>query len=150
MASASIVLIVDTGPLLATADRADPDHVVCLALLEAHPGPLVTAPLVVTETGWLIRRELGTPAEIAFYGSIVNGEILVEDLTTQDWARIANLLSTYSDLGLDAADASVIAVAERHQQTTIATLDHRDFRVVRPDHCDVFELIPTPANRSIT
>lgn len=149
-ASASTVLIVDTGPLLATADRSDPDHAVCLALLEAHPGPLLTTPLVATEAGWLIRRELGTPAETAFYTSIVNGEIHIETLVTQDWARIAELVDTYSDLGLDAADASIVAIAERHHQTTIATLDHRDFRVVRPDHCDAFELIPTPASRPVT
>ncbi|MGI8756900.1 MAG: type II toxin-antitoxin system VapC family toxin [Acidimicrobiales bacterium] len=117
---------------------------------EAHPGPLVTTPLVATETGWLIRRELGTSAETTFYTSIVNGEILIEDLTIRDWARIAELVGSYRDLGLDAADASVIAIAERHHQTTIATLDYRDFRVVRPDHCEAFELIPTPAGRPVT
>lgn len=50
------MLIVDTGPLLATADTADPDHPACLALLESHLGPLITTPLVATETGWLLRR----------------------------------------------------------------------------------------------
>lgn len=140
------MLIVDTGPLVATADRSDPDHAVCLALLEAHPGPLVTTPIVATEAGWLIRRELGSPAETAFYRSIVDGEILVEELSTADWARIAELVEVYADLGLDAADASVVAVAERLGQTTIATLDHRDFRVVRPAHCEAFDLVPTPSD----
>ncbi len=143
--SASTVLIVDTGPLVATADKADPDHQKCLALLEAHPGPLVTTSIVVTEAGWLIRRELDATAEAAFYGSIADGEIQVEVLTSQDWSRISELITTYADLGLDAADASVITIAERHHQTAIATLDHRDFRVVRPTHCDAFELIPEPA-----
>ncbi len=35
-----------------------------------------------------------------------------------------------------------MALAERLDVTTIATLDHRDFRVVRPAHTDAFELIP--------
>jgi predicted nucleic acid-binding protein len=39
-------------------------------------------------------------------------------------------------------DASIIAVAERLNVTTIATLDRRDFTVVRPVHCQAFELIP--------
>jgi predicted nucleic acid-binding protein len=39
-------------------------------------------------------------------------------------------------------DASIIAIAERLDLTTIATLNHRDFAVVRPAHCDGFELIP--------
>ena len=36
----------------------------------------------------------------------------------------------------------MIAVAERFAQRTIATLDQRYFRVVRPAHIDAFELIP--------
>lgn len=64
------------------------------------------------------------------------------DLTPADWARIADLLGTYTDVGLDAADASIIAIAERLNQTVIATLDERDFRIVRPAHTDTFDLLP--------
>lgn len=119
------MLIVDTGPLVATADGNDPDHLVCRTLLEAEPGPLVTTALVATEAGWLIRRQLDTAAEAAFYASIAAGEITVEELLDTDWARISELVATYADLGLDAADASIIAIAERHHQTRIGTLDHR-------------------------
>ena len=47
---------------------------------------------------------------------------------------------TYAEIGL--VDASVIAVAERINVTTIATLNRRDFAVVRPVHCDCLQLIP--------
>ena len=136
------MLIVDTGPLVATADDRDPDHQRCRALLEAEPGPLVTTALVVTETGWLIRRQLDTHAEAAFYTAIAADEITVENLVERDWTRISELVANYTNLGLDAADASIIAIAERLDQTNIATLDHRDFRVVRPTHCDAFTLLP--------
>ncbi len=46
----------------------------------------------------------------------------------------------YATLG--GADASVIALAERHSGTQIATLDHRHFTVVRPAHCAAFTLLP--------
>lgn len=141
-ASASTVLIVDTGPLVATADDADRDHERCRTLLEAHPGPLLTSLLIVAEAGWLIRRQLDMSAETALYTSIAAGEIIVEALTTTDWARVAQLLGTYGDIGLDAADASIIALAERLGLMIIATLDYPDFRVVRPAHCDAFELVP--------
>jgi len=36
----------------------------------------------------------------------------------------------------------VIAVAERLGVATIATLNRRDFTVVRPAHCDALTLIP--------
>lgn len=54
-------------------------------LLEGHPGPLVTTPLVVAEAGWLIDRQLGPAAEAGFYRSIVNGDIAVEEVTPADW-----------------------------------------------------------------
>jgi predicted nucleic acid-binding protein len=53
------VLVVDTGPLVATADRADEDHAACRALLEDDPGPLVTTALVIAEAAYLINRQLG-------------------------------------------------------------------------------------------
>jgi hypothetical protein len=39
-------------------------------------------------------------------------------------------------------DASVVVVAERLEETTIATLDHRHFSVVRPLHAEAFTLVP--------
>lgn len=138
------MLIVDTGPLVAAADTADPAYERCRQLLEAHPGPLVTTALVIAETGWLIRRQLDTTAEALLYRSIAAGQIDVEDLSAADWIRISELIETYADVGLDAADASVIAIAERLDISSIATLDHRDFRIVRPAHVDAFEILPGP------
>ena len=37
---------------------------------------------------------------------------------------------------------SVVAIAERLGVTQVATLDRRDFSVVRPRHTDAFELLP--------
>jgi hypothetical protein len=39
-------------------------------------------------------------------------------------------------------DASIVTIAENHRITHIATLNTRDFRVVRPTHIGAFELIP--------
>lgn len=43
------MLIVDTGPLVATADLDDPDHAACRQLLESDTGRLVTTPMVIAE-----------------------------------------------------------------------------------------------------
>ncbi len=136
------MLIVDTAPIVAAADKADPFHEPCRKLLESHAGPLVTTSLVIAEAGWLIRRQLDLQAEALLYHSIANGQIVVETLALGDWQRIGELVGTYADIGLDAADASIIAVAERLGQTTIATLDKRDFRIVRPKHIYAFVLLP--------
>lgn len=61
------------------------------------------------------------------------------DLNLQDWTRCIELIDKYADLGLGLVDASVISIAERLGVTTIATLNHRDFRayilgVAKPRH----------------
>ncbi len=47
-----------------------------------------------------------------------------------------------ADLGLGTVDASIIAVAERMNITTIATMNRRDFLVVKPAHTIAFEIVP--------
>jgi uncharacterized protein len=63
-------------------------------------------------------------------------------LAVADYQRCVDLIERYADLGLGLVDASVITVAENHSITTVATLNERDFRVVRPRHCESFELLP--------
>jgi len=90
---------------------------------------------VVAETGWLIERQLGPTAE-------AYGDLIVEPLTSTDWERIAGLVGTYADLGLGGVDASLVAVAERLGLHELATLDRRDFSVVRPNHVEALTLLP--------
>jgi uncharacterized protein len=136
------MLIVDTGPLVATADRGDRDHVACRELLESDEGPLVTTAMVIAEAAYLIDRQLGAKAETSLYASIIEGQIEVADLDVTDWQRIQDLVSTYADLRLGGTDASVVAVAERRAVSRIATLNRRHFAIVRPRHADAFELLP--------
>jgi len=97
---------------------------------------------VVAETAWLVDRQLGPAAEAILYRSLASDELVVEVLNATDWARTAELVETYADLHLGGVDASLVAVAERLGVTDIATLDRRDFSVVRPRHADAFMLLP--------
>ena len=47
------------------------------------------------------------------------------------------------DVGPLVTTAMVIALAERHGVTRIATLNRRHFAVVRPRHTPAFTLLPT-------
>ena len=136
------VLIIDTGPLVATADRDDPDHDACQSLLESAPGPLVTNALVIAEAAFLITRQVGTAGESALVADVIDGRLVVEALTIADWERVRELIDQYADLPLGTTDASVIALAERHGVIEVATLDHRHFHVVRPTHAEAFTLSP--------
>ena len=106
------MLVVDTGPLVATADTSDKDHAACRALLEGDEGPLVTTAMVIAEAAYLIDRQLGPRAEASLYDSVLSGQLEVASLDREDWQRIAELVTTYADLRLGGTDASVIQVSE--------------------------------------
>lgn len=136
------MLVVDTGVIVAAADRADPQHLLCAQLLENDPGPLVTSPMVIAEAAYLINRELGSTAEQALYDTIIDDALLVESLVHADWVRIHELVGRYRDLPLGGTDASVIALAERLNTERVATIDRRHFTIVRPNHVDTLTLLP--------
>jgi predicted nucleic acid-binding protein len=68
--------------------------------------------------------------------------VRIVDLVPADYERAAEILNGYTDNNFGLVDACVMAIAERHQATTIATVNPRDFRIVRPAHCDAYTLIP--------
>jgi uncharacterized protein len=136
------VIVVETGVLLAAANTSDRHHRASSELLAAQAGQLVTPAPVITEAAWLIESIVGPANEARFVTSVANGEFGIEDLDEDDYRRCAELIERYADLGLGLVDASVATIAERRGITTIATLNHRDFHVVRPRHCEAFELLP--------
>ncbi len=97
---------------------------------------------MVAETAWLVESRLGPVAESRFLAMATSDRFTIVDLNAADYDRTRVLIEAYADLGLGFVDASIVAVAERLGLTTIATLNARDFTVVRPAHCDAFELLP--------
>jgi hypothetical protein len=136
------VLIVDAGPLYAAAATNDTHHRQSVELLAGSARPLLVPALVLTEVSYLLSDRIGPHAELAFARSLAAGELTVEPVLDSDWTRIAELIDEYLDLPLGMVDASVIALAERREIETIATLDRRHFTVVRPRHVGAFKLVP--------
>lgn len=136
------MILVDTGPVVAAAFEKDPDHALCVETLGRAPGPLVMSPFVATEVCYFLGSRSSPAAESAFLRSLAVGTFELVDLMSEDLRRSAELVEHYADLPLGAADASVIALAERLEITTVLTLDQRHFRVVRPNHIHAFELLP--------
>jgi predicted nucleic acid-binding protein len=110
--------------------------------LLSHAGPLVVPQLVITEVAYLLESRLGVDAEVRFLGDLAAGNFTTDPVQPGDWLRIAELVAEYRDLPLGTVDASVVAAAERLGIVTIATLDRRDFGVVRPAHLPSFEIVP--------
>lgn len=136
------MIVVDTGVLLGAADADDQDHDRCSAVLRDHKGELQVPAPVVVETAWQVETNLGPSSEARFLRLVTTGELKVIELSLDDYRRCVELIETYTDMSLGLVDASVITIAERLAVTTLATLNRRDFTVVRPRHVEAFELIP--------
>jgi uncharacterized protein len=119
-----------------------PHHEACAVVLSEHMGELASVTPVIAETGWLLLDRAGPAAQATFVAMVAAGALEPVELTGNDRGRVHRLVTTYADLSLDLIDPATIAVAERLGLTTIATLDHRDFRTVRPVHVGAFSLIP--------
>ena len=135
------MLVVDTSVLLAAGNVRDSWHYRCAELLRDEKRLIVPAP-VVTETSIMLNRRLGAVHEVRFLTAVATGSFRIVDLEVVDYRRSTELLKTYNDLKLGFVDAAIVAVAERHGVTRIATLNHRDFTVVRPVHTASFILLP--------
>lgn len=132
--------IVDSGPLVAAANRADPAHRACLAALQSPGLRLVIPALCVAEATYLIHSYRGSATEARFLRGLEGFD--VQAPLAQDWPRIGELVEQYADLPLGGTDASVIALAECLRTEIVITLDHRHFGVVCPRHCDRLRLLP--------
>lgn len=135
-------LILDTGPLLAALDAADPDHSRCAALITEATEDLVVPLLVLAEVDYWCAERLSADAWLTFLDELLAGVYRLEAPTTTDLTRARELQGTYRDLALGVVDATVIALAERLREPRVATLDHRHFATVRPAHVPGFLLLP--------
>lgn len=136
------IAIVDSGPLLAVANSADPAHRACVDILQEPGLRLVIPALCVAEVGYLLGTRHGPAAEARFLRGLEAFD--VEAPRSQDWPRIAELIERYADFPLGGVDAAVIALAERLDTDLLITLDRRHFTVVQPRHRPRLRLLPEP------
>jgi predicted nucleic acid-binding protein len=136
------VIVVDTSAILAYMNTADRHHAEVSAWLEAEREELATTPLIVAEADHLVASRGGRAASSALRADLGSGAYLV------DWwpgamAGAVRVAERYADSGLGLADASLVVLAERLETLSIATLDERHFRAVRPlAGGDAFRLLP--------
>jgi uncharacterized protein len=137
------VILVDAGPFVAAASPDDRYHEVCQRFLR-KPGDTLAGLDARDRRGQLLAQ---AGAESAAAGDrlpqVVRGwpgasaEPGAGGLRPHGRAR-----RPVRNLDLGAADASIVALAERLGVTRIATVDRRDFTVVRPKHVPALELLP--------
>jgi uncharacterized protein len=137
-----MALVLDTGPLLAVLDAADPDHRRCVALLSDTSEDLVVPILVLAELDYWCHRRLGAGAWLSFTEDLLAGAYRFETPTIADLTRCQEIQTQYADQSVGVVDASVLALVERLGEDKLATLDHRHFSVLRPTHVEALRLLP--------
>ena len=103
---------------------------------------LVVPATVLVEVDYWVLKLLGHEAWAVFVEDVARGAYRLESLGVADLRRAAELEGEYASLDLGLVDASVIALCERLGEPKVATLDRRDFSVVRPSHRPALELLP--------
>jgi uncharacterized protein len=139
---AAMTAILDTSFLFALTDKSDRNHQRVLAIAQNANENLVLPVAVLPEICYLIASRLGHNAMRRFVSSMTPDVVQVETVTAEDLIRVHQILEKYADNQLDFTDAAIVAIAERLAITRVYTLDRRDFSIIRPKHCDYFELFP--------
>jgi predicted nucleic acid-binding protein len=135
-------LVLDTGPVLALLNADDREHERCVALVAAWKEDLVVPAPVLVELDYWVLKLLGHDAWEVFVEDVADGAYRLHQLDEDDLVRAAELERTYANLGLGLVDASVVVTCERLDERKVATLDRRDFSLVRPRHCEALTIVP--------
>src|SRR3954463_7201217 len=137
-----MAVVLDTGPLFAALDGADPDHAACARLIGDADEDLVVPALVLAELDYWCHERLGLDAWLIFLEDLMKGAYRSEAPTAADLRRCHELQSTYADLRIGVVDASIVALVDRLNEDRLATLDPRQFSVVRLASGRPLELLP--------
>lgn len=139
------MIVVDTSVIVAYMNSGDDHHEAVSSWLDDADDDLATTPLIVAEVDHLVAARGGRSALSALRADLAAGAYLVE------WwpgaiACAVRIAERYADTGLGLADASLVSLAHRLDANSIATLDERHFRAVRPlEDGDAFRLLPIDA-----
>lgn len=132
--------VVDSGPLIAALDPADPHHRRVVEVLDSPGLRFVVPALVVAEVTCFVALRLGSDAEASFLADLAFADVRLP--SAQEWRRCAELVRRYRDFPLGGTDASVVALAEHLNSDLIVSLDRRHFAAIRPRHVPAFRLLP--------
>lgn len=134
--------VADTGFLVAVVNASEENHHRCVAAMHDLSSRMITTWAVVTEGMHLLRNRMGWRGQERLW-TLVERAVDLREVTPPMRGRARALMTTYRDLPMDLADATLIALAEAESDYEILTLDAH-FRVYRPIGRDAFDILPEP------
>lgn len=118
--------------MVAAANRRDQAHRLAAELVTRLGRDLVVPSPVIVEVDQLLRSRVGAHAARLFLAALDAGEHDIVYLSPGLLGRAVELDARFADLDLGLADASVMAIAERHS-LPILTFDFEHFRATGPE-----------------
>ena len=137
-----MTLIADSNFVYALYNTGDSRHRDAFGFVSQFTEVMLVPDVVLPEVCYLITRDLGHSSIQQFLEHFAQLDASLEPIGLGDLARAREILITYDDAQFDIVDCCIMAIAERHDITRIATFDRRDFSIFRPSHCESFELLP--------
>lgn len=131
-------VLLDTGVIVAALDRSDRYHEICGEAIGSTIVPLVTCEAVIAESCYLLRNVKG--AAEAVVANVAAGVFQVSFSLVRCASQVQEILSKYSDSGIDFADACLIQLASDLRMPDILTLD-RDFERYRWGRNHAFRML---------
>jgi len=120
--------IVDTGPLVALLNKADPHHEWAVGQTKTLPAPLSTCEAVLTETFFLVASSQKAVSRL--FELLECGALSVEYRATVWLPELRELMWKYRDLPMSFADACLVRMSEMAEEAPVFTIDS-DFHVYR-------------------
>ena len=122
-------------------DRSQTHHLRCRRAFADWTGPLVSTEAVLTEAIHLLAAVHGGRAACVDF--FLSGGALLVPSSMTSWQRVRKLLDKYAALPMDFADATLVALAEELDCTSVFTTDRSDFSVSRVKGRKPFRIVPS-------
>jgi predicted nucleic acid-binding protein len=136
------VTLTDAGPLIAIINRNDPHHGECVTVLKQLPeAAMQTTWPCYTEAMHILRQAGGYSAQRELWKLLLNGGLILHELSEFEIGRAAELMEKYRDRPMDLADATLVAAAETLGSIAIFAID-RDFLFYRLSDGRTLQVIP--------
>lgn len=133
-------LLLDTGFLVALANRRDPDHRRCVDAWAAVRAQFVSVEGVLVEAAHLLRRAPdGGRVAFEIARSVKTSFVPPADAL---YARAFDLMQRYRNVPMDFVDALLVAAADQLSINEVLTLDRRGFETYRSSK-GPFSIIPS-------
>ena len=136
------MILIDAGPLIAILDANDKHHKSCLqAMAQLADETMLTTWPCFTEAIYLLGSRGGYRYQAQLWRLYTAGELHLHRASSNEITRMRILMETYQDTPMDLADASLVAVTESLNLTSIFTIDSH-FYIYRLNNGRPLQVIP--------